>query len=247
MWKVGIFIYGSIVYVIFLGTFLYAVGFVGNVLVPKSIDSGIKGDSGTSLLINVILLSLFAIQHSLMAREGFKKWWTRIIPSSAERSTFVLITSFLLMLLFWQWQPIPRVIWSVGSPLGRFLLSGIYWSGWVIALLSTFMIDHWELFGLRQVYVNLKEKEIESHRLKISGFYQYVRHPIMLGFIIAFWATPHMTLGHLLFAAATTAYIMIGIHLEERDLLRTHGKAYEDYRQNVSMLLPLKRKKESHT
>ena len=236
--RVLVLLYGVVAYVLFLGSFLYAIGFVGNFAVPKSIDSGTDGPLGQSILIDAILLSLFAIQHTIMARPGFKARWTRIVSPAIERSTFVLVTSLLLGLIMWQWQPIPNEIWSVGGVLGM-ALWGLFALGFGIVLISTFLIDHFDLFGLRQVVSHFRGQDIPAHQFVERSLYGLVRHPIMLGFVIAFWATPQMTGGHLLWAAMTTAYIVFGVHVEERDLLAAHGEVYAGYRRRVPMLLPL--------
>jgi len=237
------FIYGAMAYVIFLATFLYAIGFVGNLMISKSIDSPPEGPFVESLLVNIALLSLFAVQHSGMARQGFKKRWTKIIPRALERSTFVLISSLLLILLYSQWRPMTAIVWEVGNPAAQRVLEVLFWLGWLIALHSTFLIDHADLFGLKQVYLYARGREHLAAKFKMPELYQYVRHPIMMVFIIAFWATPVMTAGHLLFSLATTAYIFIGICLEERDLMNRFGEAYREYRRRVWMVLPLPRKK----
>ena len=233
------FLYGAVSYLAFLASFLYAIGFVGNVFVPKGIDTPPHGALPEALVVNALLLGVFAVQHSVMARKGFKQWWTRIVPESVERSTFVLASSAALGLLLWLWQPIDGLLWSVQAPGARVALGVLFWLGWAIALWSTFMINHFDLFGLRQVYLRLKGEPYRPLPFVKVALYKFVRHPLMLGLLIAFWATPDMSYGHLLFALATTGYIFLGIWLEESDLRRTHGEAYEQYRREAAMIIPL--------
>lgn len=232
-------IYGGICYVVFLFSILYAIGFVDNLAVPKSIDSGAAGSLAQALIVDVLLLGLFAIQHSVMARQGFKRWWTQFIPKPIERSTYVLISSLILLLLYWQWQPIPNVIWSVGNSSLAGLLLAISFLGWGIALISTFLINHFDLFGLQQVYANFQGKAVANPTFRTPLFYKVVRHPLYFGFLLAFWSTPVMTAGHLLFAIATTGYVIIGMLLEERDLVTSLGSDYVEYQKQVSMIIPM--------
>jgi methanethiol S-methyltransferase len=230
-------LYAIISYAVFLVSFLYALGFVGNYLVPKSIDIGGPMNVSEAIVVDLLLLGIFAIQHSIMARPAFKRWWAKIIPAACERSTYVLLSSLILLLLFWQWLPIPIPVWQIGG-MAAWLLIGVYWLGWLIVLASTFMIDHFDLSGLRQAFFALRGAELLGQSFKTPLLYKTVRHPIMLGFLLAFWATPEMTAGHLLFAVMTTAYILAGLQFEERDLIAQFGTTYQQYRRRVPMLLP---------
>ena len=235
------FVYGFVAYFIFLGTFLYAIGFVGNRFVPKSIDSGSESALIPALVINTALLLLFAVQHSVMARPWFKRWWTQFVPAPIERSTFVLFASLVLILLYWQWRPLPHVLWNLDGPAAA-LMQVLFWAGWGLVLISTFMISHFHLFGLTQVHHYLLRKKVADPEFKVAGFYRMVRHPIMFGFLIAFWSTPRMTVGHLVFAAATTGYILVALQFEEHDLVAMFGEKYRRYRREVRMLIPIPRR-----
>ena len=237
--------YGVAAYIAFFGTILYAISFVTGIFVPKTIDTGVMGSAGEAIVINVLLLSIFAVQHSVMARKPFKRWWTQIIPASIERSTYVLLSSLALILVFWQWRPIPAIVWEVSEPTLATALLGLSLMGWVMVFLSTFLISHFELFGVRQVILNLTGRDGGETRFRTPLLYKMVRHPLYLGFIIAFWAAPVMTAGHLLFALVTTAYILVGIALEERDLIELFGDEYRRYRERVSMLVPFWGRKSS--
>lgn len=239
------FIYGIICYLVFFVTFLYAIGFVGNYIVPKTIDSGNQGGTGAVLIVNILLLSLFAIQHSVMARRGFKKWWTKMVPAPIERSTYVLFSSIALIVLFYFWRPMVDVIWYVDNTALASLLMALYFLGWFIVLTGTYLINHFNLFGLQQVYLNFRNRELQHPKFVTPFYYKFVRHPLMLGFIIAFWATPEMTVGHLLFALATTGYVLVAIQLEERDLVHFHGEAYKRYQKEVSQIIPMPPKKQN--
>lgn len=230
--------FGLVAYLIFFVTFLYAVGFVGNWVVPKTIDSGSEGALVPSLMIDLMLLGVFAVQHSLMARPFFKHWWTRFVPTAVERSTYVLFASLALVLLYWQWRPLTAPIWSVSGILAGILIA-LMVLGWAVVLVSTFLISHFELFGLAQVWRNFRQQPTPAPYMMTPLLYGFVRHPIYLGFIIAFWATPVMTLGHLVFAIMTTIYILVAIKFEEHDLIELFGEQYVVYRQRVSMLVPM--------
>ena len=235
-------VYGFASYAFFFATFVYAIGFVGNLGVPKAIDDGAIVPLAEALVVDVLLLGLFAVQHSVMARPAFKRWWTRFVPASVERSTYVLFATSALALLLWQWRPIPTPIWTVTDPVGVALIHAVFWLGWIVLLTSTFLINHFELFGLRQVVARMRNAAIPEPAFSTPLFYRFVRHPIYLGFLLAFWATPGMTVGHLLFSVATTGYILIGIQLEEHDLIALFGERYRAYRRQVSMLLPWPRR-----
>jgi protein-S-isoprenylcysteine O-methyltransferase Ste14 len=233
------FAYGIITYIIFLITFLYAVGFVGNIFVPKTIDSGVQNPVGFALIINLMLLLVFALQHSIMARPGFKRVWTKIIPKSVERSTYILMTNAALILIFLFWQPMPAKVWDASNTFTGTALSILFWIGWFIVLTSTFMIDHFSLLGLKQVHAHLKAQVAPETKFLKIGFYRLVRHPIMTGFLIAFWATPTMSVGHLLFTVATTLYIIIAVlRLEEKDLVAEIGSEYLAYQREIPAFVP---------
>ena len=238
MRRILAFAYGVIAYALFLGAFCYAIGFVTGLLVPKTVDSGPSGSTTTALLVNLALLTLFAVQHSGMARPGFKRWWARILPPAIERNTYVVLASSTLILLFAFWRPLPGVVWQVSGPA-----AAVVWAmaalGWLTVLLSTFMIGHFELFGLRQAWLNLRGRVHPADGFRTPLLYRFVRHPIMLGFLIAFWSAPTMTAGHLLFALVTTGYILVAVQLEERDLIAVHGERYRRYRREVPAFLPL--------
>ena len=231
-------LYGVLAYLVFFVSFLYAVGFVSGMVVPKTIDNGAVTPTTEALTVNILLMSLFAVQHSVMARRQFKEWWTQYVPKSVERSTYVLFASLALVLLLWQWRPMPSVVWQIDNPQIATAMTGLSLLGWLIVLTSTFLINHFELFGLHQVANNLAGRSMPAPRFRTPLYYKFVRHPIYLGFIIAFWVAATMTVGHLLFAAVTTAYIIVGILLEERDLIELFGDDYRRYRERVSMLLP---------
>lgn len=234
--------YGAAAYLLFLAVFLYLVAFVGNFWVPRTVDRGLPAPIGQAVLVNMVLLGLFGLQHSVMARPGFKAWWTRAVPPSIERSTYVMLSNAVLVLLYWQWRTMPAVIWKVELPAGRLVLWTLFWLGWAIALASTFMINHFDLFGLRQVYLAWRGKPYTHIAFHVRMFYRLVRHPLMLGFLIAFWAAPTMTAGHLLFTIVMTGYILVATRIEEHDLVEALGDDYLNYRRDVPRLLPLGRR-----
>jgi len=237
MRKLSVALYSTIAYLFFLATFVYAVGFVEALVVPKNIDNGEAAGSFTAVLVDLALLGLFAVQHSVMARQGFKRVWTRIVPEEAERSTYVLAASAALALLLWQWRPLPHNVWSVQGAAAH-LITACSWLGWSMVLASTFLISHFHLFGLSQGFARLLRRRLPEQQFTTPFLYRWLRHPLYAGFILAFWAAPVMSVGHLLFAAATTGYILLGIWLEERDLLAHFGRRYQEYRESVGMLLP---------
>lgn len=232
-------VYGVVVYVLFLAVFTYAIGFVGGILVPKSVDSGAETSSVNALIIDAALLALFAVQHSVMARQWFKRAWTKIVPTAVERSTYVLFATAILALVMWQWRPVTAVVWDVENPTVQTVLRIFFFAGWGILLLATWLIDHFELFGVRQVLAHAGAMSPATYRFKTPFFYKLVRHPIYLGFVIAFWSAARMTVGHMFFAIMCTAYMLVAIQFEERDLVRHYGDAYREYRGRVSMILPI--------
>ena len=238
MGKLLALIFGVVSYAIFFGSFLYWIGFVSNMIVPKGIDSGVETATATALIINLALLALFGVQHTVMARPGFKEGWTRVVPKSIERSTYVLLSSAILILLYWQWRPMTGVIWEVEAAWAQSLLWAVLFGGILIVLLSTFIIDHFDLFGLRQVWLNLREKAYSHPGFKVTFFYKFVRHPLYVGWIMSMWGTPRMTVGHLLFAAGLTTYIFIAIYYEEKDLVKFLGDDYIQYKEKVPMIIP---------
>ena len=235
-------LYGLVGYVFFFGTFLYAIGFVGNVGVSKSIDKGSFAPPLTAMLIDLSLLGVFAVQHSVMARRGFKRVWVRIVPPPVERTTYVVAASLALALILWQWRPIPRLVWDVSDTTIELVLQAWFWMGWGILLVSTLLVNHFELFGLAQVWTYYGNRNPDQSAFRAPALYRLVRHPIYLGFLIGFWSTPKMTLGHLLFSVATTAYILLGIYCEERDLIAGYGNTYHEYRRRVPMLVPFSKR-----
>lgn len=239
------FLYGAMAYGVFFVVFLYLIGFVGNMMVPKSIDSGPVVTAAEATFVNMLLVGLFAVQHSVMARPAFKSWWTRFVPAPIERSTYVLLASLTLALMFWQWRPIPAILWHVEEPVVRATLTGLFLVGWGLVLYSSFLIDHFDLFGLRQVYLHLRNRPYEHPPFVVKSLYRFVRHPLMIGILIGIWSTPTMTVGHLVFAVLLTGYILVGVTLEERDLARHLGPKYMVYRDETPMLVPLPSRKAS--
>jgi len=238
-----ILLFSIIAYVTFLGAFLYAIGFVSGLWVPKGLDDGDLGTTSSALVVNLLLLSVFAIQHSVMARPAFKRWWTRIVHPAAERSIYVLLTNILLVLIFWQWRPLPETVWNLSGTMGETVLMATFWLGWGVVFISTFLLDHFELFGLKQGIMHFRGQPMPVQKFRQPLFYKLVRHPIMLGFIIAFWSAPVMSQGHLLFAAVTTAYMLVAIRIEEHDLSSSLGEDYRAYQKRTSMILPFPKRK----
>jgi protein-S-isoprenylcysteine O-methyltransferase Ste14 len=232
------FLYGIVSYAIFFVTFLYLIGFLANILVPKGIDAGTAGPLGAALAVNIALMGLFGIQHSVMARPGFKAAWTKLVPASVERSTYVLLSSLVLIVLYWLWQPMPAVVWEAEAAWLVGLLWGVFAAGFGLVLIATFVINHFDLFGLRQVFLRLRKKPYTDLPFQVRFLYRFVRHPLYVGWFLAFWATPRMTVGHLLFAIGMSAYILIAVRYEERDLARHLGQAYVDYQQRVPKYIP---------
>ena len=238
MKRIVVFVYGIACYGVFFATLLYAIGFLGNFGVPKSIDSGPEGSTATALAIDGALLALFALQHSIMARPWFKRAWTRIVPDPVERSTYVLFSSVALLLIFWQWRPIGGIIWEIDGGIARTIILGLYVAGLLVVLLSTFLINHFDLFGLRQVYLYMAGRKYTHLEFRTPFFYRYVRHPLYFGWLLTFWPAPVMTVAHFFFAAMTTAYILVAIRFEEADLITVHGEKYRQYREQVPMIVP---------
>jgi protein-S-isoprenylcysteine O-methyltransferase Ste14 len=238
MKRIGYFLYGCVCYLIFFGTFLYAIGFIGNLVVPRTLDGVASKPVGLAVAIDAGLLLLFALQHSIMARQWFKERWTRIVPQPIERSTYVLFSSLALILLFARWEPVGGIIWSVEDPIGRMVLLSLFALGWVLVLVATFLINHFDLFGLRQVWLYLRGRPYSALPFGTPGLYRVVRHPLYVGWLLTFWMTPTMTISHLLFSVVTTAYILMAIQFEERDLIESHGSRYRHYKRTVPMLVP---------
>lgn len=239
--------YGAAGYLLFVGAFLYLIGFVGDLLVPRSVDRAITAPIGQAVVVDVALVALFGVQHSVMARQGFKRWWTRFVPPSIERSTYVYLSSAVLVLLYWQWRTMPALVWDVRPAAVRVAVWAAFWLGWGIAFASTFMINHFDLFGLRQVFLAWRGKPYTDLGFRTHLFYRLVRHPLMLGFLISFWAAPTMTAGHLLFSVAMTCYILIALQVEERSLVAAMGEQYRSYRRDVPMLVPHPRRRSTET
>lgn len=236
--RLAAFAYGTLCYLLFLATFLYAVAFLGNFGLERTIDGAATVSFGYALLVNTMLLGLFAVQHSVMARPAFKRWWTRFVPKPVERSTYVLFSSLALLVLFSAWQPMGGMIWEVQDPITRGMIYGLFAGGWLVILIATFLINHFDLFGMRQVWLYLRRQPYTPLKFATPSLYRYVRHPLYVGWLLTFWAAPTMTAAHLVFSIATTAYILIAIQFEERDLVEVHGAAYDEYRKQVPMLVP---------